>query len=194
MLGAIRYNLANLLNANGRDARQTFWYYVLFIVIVRFIASTVMSVPLMVRTVGAAVHAAQQGSDPAAAQAQMMASMIDILPRMMWFGIAVGVVSAALLLASFVRRLHDSDLGGWWAALPLGLHAYALTLIPAQMDKAITIMAHIDARTQPDPMAMMRGQGGAALIAWAPILLVVGLAVRATTPGPNRFGEAPVSF
>ena len=34
MLGAIKYNLANLTNFSGRDARQTFWYYVLFLVII----------------------------------------------------------------------------------------------------------------------------------------------------------------
>jgi hypothetical protein len=32
MLGAIKYNLSHLLDFSGRDARQTFWYYVLFLV------------------------------------------------------------------------------------------------------------------------------------------------------------------
>ena len=31
MLAAIKHNLANLFNFTGRDARQTFWYYVLFV-------------------------------------------------------------------------------------------------------------------------------------------------------------------
>ena len=34
MLDAIKHGLANLFNVSGRDARQAFWFYVLFIYIV----------------------------------------------------------------------------------------------------------------------------------------------------------------
>jgi uncharacterized membrane protein YhaH (DUF805 family) len=34
MLASIKYNLSHLLDFSGRDARQTFWYYVLFLFIV----------------------------------------------------------------------------------------------------------------------------------------------------------------
>lgn len=48
MLGAVKYNLANLANFKGRDARQTFWYYVLFLVIVQFAVSMVFTIPMYV--------------------------------------------------------------------------------------------------------------------------------------------------
>jgi hypothetical protein len=51
-------------------------------------------------------------------------------------------------------------------------------------------------RIQPgDPTAgyrAMQGSAGAtSLLGWAAILVVVVLGVRKSTPGPNRFGEAP---
>ena len=194
MLGAIKYNLANLANLNGRDARQTFWYYVLFVVVIRFIASMAISIPMMAGTIGSAVASAQQGADPAAAQAQMMGRMTEFLPRMMWFGIIIGVITALLLVASFVRRLHDSDLSGWWAALPLALHGYALSQVPAQMGRALEIMSTAGSGTPPDPMVMMRGQGTMALVTWLPLIIGIVLAVRKSSEGPNRFGETSVSF
>jgi uncharacterized membrane protein YhaH (DUF805 family) len=194
MLGAIKYSLANLLNGNGRDARQTFWYYVLFIVILRFLASMLVSIPMMVGTMRSAVSAAQQGSDPVAAQAQMMASMVQYMPRMMWLGLIVGVVSALLLAASFIRRLHDSDLSGWWAALPLALYGYALSRVPAQMDRAMEIFSTASSGTAPDPFAMMKRQGATALLTYLPIIIMIILGVRKSTDGANRFGDTPVSF
>ena len=195
MLGAIKYNLANLTNFNGRDARQTFWYYVLLIIVARFAASMAVSIPMMAGAIGSAVSAAQQGSDPAAAQAQMMSQMSEFMPRMMWFALAVGVITALLLVASFVRRLHDSDLSGWWAALPFALHAYALSQVPAQMDKAIALMNSIStSATPPNPMTMMQGQGLMALVTYLPLIIGVILAVRKSSEGANRFGDNPVSF
>ncbi len=194
MLGSIKYNLANLLNGKGRDARQTFWYYVLFVAILRFVASTVISIPMMMGTIGSAVTAAKNGVDPGAAQAQMMHSMIDTLPRMMWLGMVIGVVSALLLAASFVRRLHDSNLSGWLAALPLVLYGYALSRAPAQLDRAMEILSTSGNGTPVDPAAMLQGQGPAALATYLPIIIAIVLGIRKSTEGPNRFGEGPVSF
>lgn len=194
MLGAIKYGLRKLFDPSGRDARQTFWYYVLFIVILRFAASMVVTIPMMVTTIGDTVAAARDGADPATMQQQTNAAMIAMMPRFMWLGIVVGVASMLLLVTSVVRRLHDSDLSGWLVLVPVALHTYAITQVPAQMAKAIEMMEHLDAKTPPNAMAMMQGQGAAALIAWLPALIVVGIGVRASTPGPNRYGAEPVSF
>ena len=45
MLGSIRYNLANILNFHGRDARPTFWYYVLFLFILQVAIGMVAAIP-----------------------------------------------------------------------------------------------------------------------------------------------------
>ena len=48
MLDAIRHGLANLLNFSGRDARQTFWYYVLFVYVVTTVVTVLAMIPAMV--------------------------------------------------------------------------------------------------------------------------------------------------
>jgi uncharacterized membrane protein YhaH (DUF805 family) len=194
MLGAIKYGLRKLFDPSGRDARQTFWYFVLFVVILRFAASMVVTIPMMVTTIGDTVAAVKNGADPATIQQQTNAAMIAMMPRFMWLGIIVGVASMLLLVTSVVRRLHDSDLSGWLVLVPMAIQAYAMTQVPAQMAKAIDLMEHLNAKTPPNPVAMMQGQGAAALIAWLPALIVVGIGIRASTPGPNRYGTEPVRF
>ena len=46
MLKAIKHGLGNLLNFGGRDARQAFWYYVLFVYLVMTAISMIVIVPM----------------------------------------------------------------------------------------------------------------------------------------------------
>lgn len=194
MLGAIKYNLANLANFSGRDARQTFWYFVLGIVLLRFVAGMAISIPAMVTTFGSAMEAAKAGAEPEAFQQQINSQTIAMMEQMQWFTIGIGVISGLLLLAAVVRRLHDSDHSGWWAVIPVGLYGYALWNIPAQIQQAIALLDHIKPGRAPDPVAMMQGQVGSMAINWLPYLVVVIIGVLKSTPGPNRFGDSPVSF
>ena len=194
MLDAIKYNLSNLPNFEGRDARQTFWYYVLFIVILRYAASMLVTVPMMINLFGGIFAAARQGADQAVVQQQMAGLMADSMPMLFWFAIGVGLVSALLLVAALVRRLHDSDHSGWWAVLPATLHATALAALPAQMHLVQDAIGQMSTQTPATPMTMMRAQGAFGLIGWLPIILVIIAGVLKSTPGPNRYGESPVSF
>ncbi|MDE2437162.1 MAG: DUF805 domain-containing protein [Sphingomonadales bacterium] len=194
MLGAIKYGLSKLLDPSGRDGRQTFWYFVLFVVVLRFVAGMVISIPLTTRTITSAVEAAKAGADPAAAQAQTMAAVTAMMPQLAYYGMAVGAVSMLLLAAALVRRLHDSDMSGWWVLLPGAIYAYALARTPEQVAKAMEIMQHMDGKTPPNPMTMMQGQGAMMILPWIPVLIAIWFGVRASTPGPNRFGDAPVNF
>ncbi|MDE8651918.1 DUF805 domain-containing protein [Novosphingobium album (ex Liu et al. 2023)] len=45
MPGAVRYGLTNLVNFSGRDARQTFWFFVLFLYIVTFMLGSIRAFP-----------------------------------------------------------------------------------------------------------------------------------------------------
>jgi uncharacterized membrane protein YhaH (DUF805 family) len=194
MLGAIKYNLANLANFSGRDARQTFWYYVLAIVVVQFAAGMAITIPMMVDGFSTAFQAAQGGMDAAALEQQMNAQIMGKMQDMMWISMGISVVCALLLVSALVRRLHDSNNSGWWAALPFGLYAYVLSRTPAQMDRAMEMMDSASSGTPPDPMAMLQGQATDTLIAWLPYLVVIIIGVLKSTPGPNRFGDSPVSF
>lgn len=195
MLGAIKYAFANLANPSGRDGRQTFWYWVLFITVLRFGAGMVVSVPMMTRMMASIVEAAKSGNqDPAAVQAMTMQIVTAEMPRMMWAGIIIGAATMLLLAASLARRLHDSNLSGWLVLIPGALYAAALATMPAQIDQAMELMRNVQPGGPPDITAMMQGQGSLALLSWIPALLVIWFGVRKSSDGPNRFGEAPVRF
>lgn len=194
MFGAIRYNLANLLNGNGRDARQTFWYYVLGIVVAQFVAGLAISVPVMIDTFTTIFQAARGGTDGTTLDQQMNVMMMGKMQDMMWYSMAISIVCALLLMASLVRRLHDSDHSGWWAVLPFAVFGFALSRVPAQMERAVAMMENAGSGTPADPVAMMQGQIGDTLIGWLPYLFVIVIGILKSTPGPNRFGDSPVSF
>ena len=84
MLGAIRYNLTHVLDFGGRDARPTFWYYVLFLVILNFVAGILISIPLMAGSMGTAIEAARSGAGEAEIQAQVMGQMSSAMGSTLW--------------------------------------------------------------------------------------------------------------
>ena len=194
MLGAIKHGLTNLFNVSGRDARQTFWYYVLFVMILRFVASLAISIPMMVSAFSSAITSAQAGQDKDAMQAQMMGKMVESMDSMMWIGIAIGVVTAVLLCASIARRLQDSDMSPLWVLLPGAVYLAALSQMPAQMEIAKKMMTEMASKPQVNPYAAMSSQSGYTLLAWLPVLIVIYFGVRKSTPGPNRYGAEQVSF
>lgn len=67
MLGAVKYALSNLTNFHGRDARQTFWYWVLAVYIASFALSLVITVPAMLAGMGEAFQTAVRNPDNPAA-------------------------------------------------------------------------------------------------------------------------------
>ena len=193
MFEAVRHGLANMFNPAGRDARQTFWYYVLFVVVLRFGAGMLVSVPLMLRTMGAVASAVKEGADPQTSQAAMMAQMADMMPRMIWMSVAIGLASMVLLAASVVRRLHDSNLGGWWLLVPGVPYAVVLAQMPAQLNRVTEMMTHLGDRAI-DPATVMQGQMGYAALGWLSAIALIVLCVRKSSDGPNRFGDAPTRF
>lgn len=196
MFGSIKYALANLANFNGRDSRQTFWFWVLAVVIVRFLSGMLVSAPLTMKMMSATMSAVEGGSaeDPVAMQKLVMDIVISELPRMIWIGIAVGVVTMLLLVASLVRRLHDSDMPGWLVLIPGGIYAAVLARMPAQIDVAVEMLRSMKPGTPPDMATMMQGQGAMALLSWVPVVLVIVIGLRKSSEGPNRYGDAPVTF
>ncbi len=215
MLAAIRHGLGNLLNFGGRDARQAFWYYVLFVYLVTLAITLIVIVPTMIESIMAGVRqgmAANQAGDSAAAQlaiqAQIAGMMGNTMSTMVGVGLVTQVVILLLLAAAFVRRLHDSDLSGWWALVPAAIQIADMFVAPAMMRRALAAMmrralaammrralAAMTLSAPGDPMAglsaMQGSMNGAGLLGWAAILIVIALGVRKSTPGPNRFGEAP---
>jgi uncharacterized membrane protein YhaH (DUF805 family) len=195
MLGAIKYNLAHLLDFSGRDARQTFWFYVLFVFLVNMAIGFVMIIPLMGNLMGDLI-AAGPIEDPAVLEALMADRMGEMMESMLWMGLGTTVLNAALLAAAFIRRLHDSNLSGWWGLLPLGLQLATSWYMTTRIDELKTLMVQMMSRTA-DPQAALAAQSQyttQSLVGWVGIIAFVILGVRKSTEGPNRFAEAPVRF
>jgi len=192
MLAAIKHNLANLFNFTGRDARQTFWYYVLFVYIVTTVVSMLAMIPAMVEMFTNIIDVAKAGGSPELAQQTMANSMSGLFSSVGWVSIVVGGLFIILLAASLVRRLHDSDMPGLWALAPGALQVMGMAMMPAQLAAITAAMA--DPAAMSDPTALYRAQGVAGLIGWVAIGLVIWFGVRKSSAGANRFGDSPASF
>jgi len=193
MWGSIKYNLRHLTDFTGRDARQTFWYYVLFLYLLNTALLMVAMVPLMALTFGRLFTATQ--GDPEAVKQVMPDLMGNFLTSFMWLTIATVVLYILLLSAAFARRLHDSDLPGWWGLPLLALYLASLAQMPARIDAMKGFVAiGPDENPIPHMQAFQQQIGFGSLLGWVPIILLVILGVRKSTSGPNRYGEAPVRF
>lgn len=191
MLASIKYNLANLTNFNGRDARQTFWYYVLFLVVLQFAVGIVMAIPLYIDMFGQAFEAAQRGVGQEEMQAAMFSNMAGQMKNQMLVSSVVSIIVVLLLLASFVRRLHDSGKPGWWAAVPAATYTFAAIYNFVAIDKMIAMMEK--GMVSGDPSANLAISGWSS-VSWLGILVVIVFGVMKSDDGPNKYGDAPVRF
>lgn len=193
MLGAIKYQFANLLNFNGRDSRQTFWYWVLAVYVSTIVANFAVTMPIMLRSMFDAVRIASQMPDQKAADQVMSHAMAGSMQPVIWLGMATSAAMLLLFAASLVRRLHDSGMSGKWALIPGVFQLVALIAMPGQMAK-ITDVLDKGTIVAGNPTAYMRGQLGYSAVAWIAIILVIYFGVRKSEPGANRFGEDSVRF
>jgi len=196
MLGAIRHALANLANPHGRDARQTFWFWVLALFLLRFGAGLMVSIPMTAKIMATAVHSVKVGQpeNPAAITASITRIVTDALPTMIWLQVGLGVVTMALLCTSLIRRAHDSELPGWVVLVPGALYAGALAQMPGQIGQVMAKLQHMDPTSPPSAMTMTQGQGGLALLSYGAAALVLWIGTRSSSFGPNRFGPEPTRF
>nr|WP_161593780.1 DUF805 domain-containing protein [Parerythrobacter lutipelagi] len=192
MLSAIKHNLKNLTNFEGRDRRSTFWWYVLFLVILNFVIGLAVSIPLYTAMLGAAFETVQAGGDPEAVNAAMSASLGDQMRFITYAGGALTFILIGLFSASFVRRLHDSGKSGWWLALALAPVIYTTVMSSLNVD-AVVEMAR-SAMNQSDPDKAFGDQTRlyfSSIVGWAGYLVTIIFGVLESDDGPNRFGEEP---
>ena len=194
MLGSIKYNLLHLFDFRGRDARQTFWYYVLFLVIIEFVAGLVVAVPLIVKMFHNLFAAARAGiTDQQAINDLMANQMSGMFHTIIPFSIGLNLVMIVLFAAAFVRRLHDSNKPGWWALLPIATQLASIWISYSQLGKMQDLMVG----AIQNPQAAMQYQSQAApysLISRLGYIVVLVFGIVKSTDGPNRYGEAPVEF
>lgn len=193
MLGAIKHGLGNLFNFTGRDARQTFWFFVLFVYLITTALTMLAMIPMMANMFSAIFAAARSGAPPESVNAMMPALMADMFGSILWVSMGSGIAMFVLLAASLVRRLHDSGMSGWWALAPGAIQVIGLAMLPRQLAIMQDLMKDMDPETLNNPATMMQMQG-TGLIGWVAIGLVIWFGVRKSTDGPNAYGNEPVRF
>ena len=199
MLAAIRHGLGNITRFDGRDARQAFWYYVLFLYLVSVVMTMAVTLPM---TMQAVVVGVEQGmasaSNPdrvqsdAMMQAALIESMGDYAKILVWMNFAAALVLFVGLAASLVRRLHDADMPGTWALLPGAMQLANLLLLPTQLGNLDAVLRR---SMSGNPLASITAMGSlaglGAILGYGAIILVIIIGTRPSTPGPNRYGKAP---
>jgi uncharacterized membrane protein YhaH (DUF805 family) len=191
MLEAIKYNLLHLADFSGREDRPTFWWYVLFLVILDLVLGLIGSGWLFAGSVSAIYQTAQSGGSPVALQQQMMQQMVPHMMTMLWVSGAIKLLVAALSVAAFVRRLHDSDSSGWWAALAFGVQILSLALVFSMADQ---IESTVTSLVSGDLTPALQGRNYLSkvnLLGWIAPIVVLVFGVMKSSPGPNKYGEAP---
>ena len=192
MLEAIKYNLAHLVDFSGREDRPTFWWYVLFLVILDIVLGIIVSGPMVVGGVSSAFSAAQSGASDAEVQARVLQQMAPHMVTMMWVSGGIKLLMTALVAAAFVRRLHDSNSSGWWAALAVGAQVVTLAIALSMVGNIEGTMAAIASSGDTSPAVLQQVEiSRLSLLGWIAPLLVLVFGVLKSSPGPNRYGEAP---
>lgn len=189
MINETKHCLKNVTNFEGRDARQTFWFYVLFLVLLQFAISMLAAIPTMASAIGSSFEAAQAGMDPERMEARIMAEMAGSLGTMMWVGIASSVAITLLFVAAFVRRLHDAGYTGWLVLVPVVIQALAMY---AQVDQTAQLQEIFASGASPEQMQAMQLEATSNplnYISWLGYLFVIVFGVFKSQPGPNRYGE-----
>ena len=162
---SVRSALRQYATFTGRATRAEFWWFYLFTALVGLVVDNLDSL------LGTSVY-----SEGAASATGLVVNLVLLLP----------------LLAVTVRRLHDSDLSGWWVLLPFG----ATFLATAAAIAALVIGFGSLFTGAPDAGVTV---GVVVLGVFAVFLFGVGmvgllvLMLRRSTPGPNRFGPHPVA-
>jgi uncharacterized membrane protein YhaH (DUF805 family) len=144
-----------------------------------------------------AMKAAQAGLPQDQVSAQIVQGMAPGLASIVWFSVTVSLLLTLLTLAAFVRRLHDSGNPGWWAGIVL---AIKLVTVAVSIQGIGKISETLQAASDPARLQQLQAtaqsptQGLLTLLGWAGLIIVIVFGVFGSTPGPNRYGDAPVEF
>lgn len=169
------HGLRNLLRLSGRDSRSQFWFYMLWLMIAQQLLSGVAVGVLMVTDFGSLA-----GTRPpsVAAPSAVSPDHLAFFGTVMSLIVGSVVLVVALLAAAVVRRLHDSDLRGWWGMMPLPFLLFTMMA----MASLTSSLEHFSPR-------LFGAMFVANLIYLIALVVLIVLLCRPSTDGANRFGE-----
>ena len=196
MIAAVKHSLANLANFSGRDARSTFWLYMLFLVILKMVAFAISQWPIWTALMAGAMDAARAGVDPDEMNQAMLAGVSgDDLRRALYIGTLAAFAGAALYAASFVRRLHDSGKAWWWLLVALVPFLYPPIISILDVERTVAVAkSGLEASPSQAELGERARQyiySGIGLLGY---LVTIIFGVLESDDGPNKYGEQPVSL
>lgn len=183
-------HFTRLADFSGRESRSAFWPYVACVIALFMLGSMVTVAPIMA---GMMVQMEQYGVEhpgtvtttvgPTTYAVQVDAGNQGAMPDMSAFFTAMEIwlaVVIGLLAAAVTRRLHDSNLRGWWGLLPVPFLVTGFVCMPI-------IFRQFNESADPDLrlFGLMFANNLAYMAALVGLILLL---TRANTPGPNRFG------
>lgn len=199
-------HFSGLADFSGRENRQPFWLWVLIVYAVQMVASMVIAIPLMATMSESMAPLMNNDPDylqkhPEAMNRIMGQVMAPMMQSWMVVGAVMAVVMLALLAAAVVRRLHDSDKSGWWAAPYFALGLAGPLLSAKAMPDFFKSFSAIRPDMNPDQaqaairpmMQSMVGVWAIGMIGFIVTILMIVLLCQPGTPGPNRYGDDPLA-
>ena len=196
MIGAIKYNFRHLADFSGRQARQPFWFWVLFLVILQFVVGLLSAIPMYIALFQQGFDTARNAGSEDAVRETMMTGMGEAmsanLGTQVWIGAILALVTAALFLAAFVRRLHDGGFSGLIAAIPLATQIFAAFYAVATMDAMLeATLASLEPGQAANAYALQQEAAPYGWVGYIGYLVVIVFGVWPTKRGANRYGEEP---
>lgn len=189
---SLRNGFGGLLRFSGRDRPGLFWPYAGVVLGVTMLAWMTAFLTQLARLGQRIDRIARDHPEdvvitrgPGHYSVEVHGNHPELMPDFLFLLQAMTVivfVAALLLAAAVVRRLHDSDLRGWWALVPLTLLFFGLHLMGVYFhDLAGAGGAEFDMA----PFLRIFAVNLAYLASLGGLLYAL---VRKGTVGPNRFG------
>lgn len=189
---AVRHNLVSLLRFRGRDTPAQFWPYAGFVIAILFIVTAAVMLPPIASAMAQMPRIAAANPGPLTdagsglqhsitigGQPELVPNVQGIIQPMIF----LSALAVCLLAAAVVRRLHDRNASGWWAALPLAFLLVGLAMMPR-------LFRNFASAPEPD-FALFFVLFANNFFYLLSVLLLILLLAGAGTRGPNRFGADP---
>lgn len=179
-----------LASFKGREDRASFWPYAALVLGIVMVASSLMMVPVMARSMRAMQDFTVQepgdvnfaAIDPAA---RAQPNVADVMPSAGFLAAYLGVtlgLAVLLYAAAVVRRLHDRGKSGLWGLMPLPFILYSSIQMP-RMFGSITQSQQLDVTTF---MSVFVSN----MLYMVTLIALVVLLAGPSDPEPNRYDLA----
>lgn len=192
-MNPIRHCAANLIRFTGRDRPGQFWPWAGLVLAGAFIAWMIAFFGQLAAMGPKIEKIAREHPDqvkidqgPGHYSVRIEGQHPELMPdfsNLIYALSAIIAVTALLLAAAVVRRLHDSNMRGWIALVPLALLASGMVMMARLFQASQTS----DEAIFGDIFVLFLNN----LAYLGSLAVLVYLLIRRGTAGPNRFGEPP---